>query len=295
MSRIFDALRRAGAEQTGVDFADTMSVATKVFEAQMEEGKFPVPEAEPEVFEDGALPTADEIRAQFPTVPVVIPPTSRLVFAAQPNSLAVEKFRFLAVRLREMRQSRPLQKVLITSSIPEEGKSLVSANLAGVIARKRQKVLLIEGDLRRPVLADQFGVNNLPGLAEWLQGTSEKVGNIYRLEEAGLWFMPAGEPPERTIELMQSGRMAQLMEQLTTLFDWIIVDSPPLLPLADTTLWSRFTDGTLLVSREGKTEKAHLERGLDALKKSDLLGVVLNGCTHTDQKSYYQRYMPKSK
>jgi capsular exopolysaccharide synthesis family protein len=300
MSRIFDALRRAGAEQTGVEYADTMSVATKVFEAQRPSaGKSSdTPAAVPGFALDAAesaSSSVDQIRSQFPRIEVVLPPGSRLVFASQPDGLAVEKFRFLAVRLREMRQTRPLQKVLITSTIPEEGKSLVSANLAGVTARKQQKVLLIEGDLRRPVLAEGFGIRKLPGLAEWLKQGAEKASNIYRLDGAGFWFMPAGEPPADTTELMQSGRLAHLMQQLSALFDWIIVDSPPLLPLADTTLWSRFTDGTLLVAREGKTEKTQLERGLETLKKADLLGVVLNGCTHPDQKNYYQRYMPHSK
>jgi Mrp family chromosome partitioning ATPase len=85
------------------------------------------------------------------------------------------------------------------------------------------------------------------------------------------------------------------MGQLANLFDWIIVDSPPLLPLADTTVWARVTDGTLLVAREGKSEKKQLQRGLEALKKSDLLGVVLNGCINPDHKSYYQRYAPTVK
>ena len=80
------------------------------------------------------------------------------------------------------------------------------------------------------------------------------------------------------------------MGQLATMFDWIIVDSPPLLPLADTTVWARLTDGTVLVAREGITEKSQLERGLEILKKSDLLGVVLNGCTNPNHRNYYQRY-----
>ena len=94
---------------------------------------------------------------------------------------------------------------------------------------------------------------------------------------------------------MQSGKLAQLVAQMAAWFDWIIVDSPPLLPLADTTVWSRFTDGVLMVAREGKTEKAQLQRGLDLVKKSDLLGVVLNGCTNSNEKSYYQRYSPQTK
>jgi len=231
----------------------------------------------------------------FPSLEVSVLPSSRMVFLNEPDSLAAEKFRFLGVRLRQLQQSRPLKKVLVTSTIPEEGKSTVSANLAGVLARRKQSVLLIEGDLRRPTLAQQFGLGRLAGLGEWLQSGRQTVSNVYRLEGPDFWFMPAGNPPENPLELLQSGRLSYLMGQLANLFDWIIVDSPPLLPLADTTVWSRVTDGTLLVAREGKSEKKQLQRGLEALKKSDLLGVVLNGCAHPDHKSYYQRYSPTTK
>jgi capsular exopolysaccharide synthesis family protein len=228
----------------------------------------------------------------FPSLEVMPANSSRLVFMTEPDSLAAEKFRFLGVRLRQLQQSRPLKKVLVTSTIPEEGKSTVSANLAGVLARRKQSVLLVEGDLRRPTLAQQFGLGRLAGLGEWLQSGRQTVTNVYRLEGPDFWFLPAGNPPENPLELLQSGRLSYLMGQLSNLFDWIIVDSPPLLPLADTTVWSRVTDGTLLVAREGKSEKKQLQRGLEALKKSDLLGVVLNGCAHPDHKSYYQRYSP---
>ena len=103
-------------------------------------------------------------------------------------------------------------------------------------------------------------------------------------------LMPAGQPPINPLELMQSPRLSALMSQLSNLFDWIIVDSPPLLPLADTTVWARLTDGALLVVREGTTEKGPLQRGLDILRKADLLGVVLNGSTNTNHRNYYQRY-----
>jgi len=231
----------------------------------------------------------------FPSLEVSVTPASRLVYFTEPDSLAAEKFRFLGVRLRQLQQTRQLKKVLVTSTIPEEGKSLVSANLAGVLARRKQRVLLIEGDMRRPTLAAQFGLGRLAGLAEWLQSGQPTPSNIYRLGGPGLWFLPAGNPPANPLELMQSGRLSQLMKQLSTLFDWIVVDSPPLLPLADTTVWARLTDGTLLVAREGKSQKKQLQRGLEALKTSDLLGVVLNGCTHTDHENYYQRYSPGTK
>jgi len=102
--------------------------------------------------------------------------------------------------------------------------------------------------------------------------------------------MPAGTLPTNPLELMQSGSLSRLMGQLANMFDWIIVDSPPLLPLADTTVWARMTDGILLVVRQGKTQKSLLQRGLEMVKKSDLLGVVMNGCTDSNLTNYYQAY-----
>lgn len=302
MSRIFDALQRSGAERSGIEYPDMVSVVTEVFEAPREQAPAErfvndspavAPQAEPV---KPVKEVADTTSLGFPSLETSIAPSSRLVFLTEPESLAAEKFRFLGVRLRQLQQSRPLKKLLVTSTIPEEGKSLVSANLAGVLARrKKQRVLLLEGDLRRPVLAEQLGLGKLPGVAEWLQSDLHTVANVYHLEETGFWFMPAGSPPANPLELLQFGRLSELMAQLTAYFDWIIVDSPPLLPLADTTVWSRVTDGALLVVREGKTEKAQLKQGAEVLKKSQLLGVVLNGGTHPNHKNYYQRYTAGSK
>lgn len=300
MSRVFDALQRSGAERSGVEYPDAISVITELLEAPTEP-QSPAqqpeqPETETSRVEQPVMALVTQTPAshdlsELPALNVSVMPTSRLAFFKEPDSLAAEKFRFLGVRLRQIQQSRPLKKVLVTSTIPEEGKSFVAANLAGVLARRKQKVLLIEGDLRRPSLGVQFGLGRLAGLGEWLQGDHRKVSNIYRLEGPGFWFMPAGDPPQNPLELMQSGSLSQLIAQLSNMFDWIIIDSPPLLPLADTTVWSRMTDGTLLVAREGKTQKAMLERGLEGIKKSDLLGVVLNGCTNSPEKNYYQSYL----
>ncbi|PYX70359.1 MAG: hypothetical protein DMG78_19180 [Acidobacteria bacterium] len=186
-------------EQTGVEYPDTVSVATQVFEMPEKEEEAP----------SSSLPV-------FPSVDVSLVASSRLVVLTEPETLAAEKFRFLGVRMRQLQQTRPVKKVLVTSTIAEEGKSLVSANLAAVLAsRKRHRVLLIDGDLRRPVLADKFGVGTLNGLAEWLQGESQIVTNIYHLEEPDFWLMPAGHPPTNPLELMQSGRLSALMAQLT--------------------------------------------------------------------------------
>jgi capsular exopolysaccharide synthesis family protein len=299
MSRIFDALQRSGFEQTGVEYPDLMSVATEVLEAPQEQTSSNGVVAERPVDIQPAATPRPGTPSQEPGTSVVpslhslkveVPSNSRLVYFTDPNSLAAEKFRFLGVRLRQLRQNRPLKKVLVTSTIAEEGKSLVSANLAGVLARRKERVLLIEGDLRRPSLMERFGLSSLSGLAESLQSGQHTTPNSYHLDGPDLWLMPAGEPPSNPLELMQSGRLSQLMTQLAPLFDWVIIDSPPLLPLADTTVWQRFADGTLLVVREGKTQKNALQRGIEILKKGDLLGVVLNGSSNSNHQDYYQRY-----
>ena len=302
MSRIFDALQRSGTEQSGIAYPDMVSVATEVFEAPERESSAdqtgtdqPPPSPTPVQVQlaEALAPEGERegrVLAEFPSVEVRVAPLSRLVYFTEPDGLAAEKFRFLGVRLRQLQQNRLLKKVLVTSTIPKEGKSSVSANLAGVLAQRKQNVLLLEGDLRQPVLAQQFGLGRLAGLGEWLQSGLRTVSNMYHLGALGFWLMPAGDPSANPIELMQSGRLSELMGQLSTMFDWIIVDSPPLLPLADATVWARLTDGILLVAREGMTEKAQLQHGLEILKKSDLLGVVLNGCISPNVKNYYQRY-----
>jgi capsular exopolysaccharide synthesis family protein len=310
MSRIFDALQRTGIEQSGVKYPDLVSIVTQVLEAPALTAPFrdePVLREEvtsqrsaeenqvvelPHIDEDERKPYS-EVLADFPTLNVTPNPSTRLVCITEPDSLAAEKFRFLGVRLKNLQKSRLFKKVLVTSTIPEEGKSLVSANLAAVLAKRKKRVLLIDGDLRRPVLAKQFGLGELAGLAQWLQGDRRSLSNIYYLSELGFWLMPAGSVPENPIELMSSTALGQMMERLSELFDWIIVDSPPILPLADTTVWARVTDGILLVARVGKTEKAQLKRGLEIIKKSDIIGVVLNGSEHTSR-DYYARYVAKA-
>ena len=311
MSRIFDALQRSGTEESGIEYPDMLSVATEVFEAKAHQI---TPEPAPSVLSDALselglaeglaeapaskLPTvevANELFPSFPPIEVTVTPTSRLVSFTEPNGLAAEKFRFLGFRLRQLQQSRPLKKVLITSSIPQEGKSMVAANLACTLANRRgKKTLLLDGDLRQPTLATRFGLGKIPGICEWLQGESGPTTSIYQVEDTRLWILPAGSTPRNPLELMQSGKLSSLMLQLTTWFDWIVIDSPPLMPLADTSIWMRQADGVLLVARQGVTERDLLKRGLEAMEPSKLLGTVLNASTKTAPSDYYYQALVKS-
>ena len=131
--------------------------------------------------------------------------------------------------------------------------------------------------------------DGFPGLCEWLSGKTENI-NIYRLESLGLWILPAGSAPQNPLELMQSGKLPSLMEQLESWFDWIVIDSPPVLPLADASIWSRLSDGILLVTRKGITEKQQLQRGIEAIERSKLLGALVNSSSNVAHSDYYQRY-----
>ena len=294
MSNIFDALQRAEAESAGAGGLN-LSLATELLrsaELKMRESAL-VLEQQPKIDAFDAnppAPTSPDGLDGCPVLPISIPEESRLVAVAEEGSLGAEKFRFLAVRLRHLRQNRALKKILITSTIPQEGKSTVAANLACTLARrKNQKTLLLEGDLRRPNIVNQFGIGKLPGLCEWLSGKRDSV-NICKLEGLELWILPAGAAPENPLELMQSGKLSLLMEQLEAWFDWIVIDSPPVLPLADTSIWSRLSDGILLVTRKGITEKQQLQRGLEAIEKSKILGALVNSSTTAAHSDYYQRY-----
>jgi capsular exopolysaccharide synthesis family protein len=181
-----------------------------------------------------------------------------------------------------------LKRLLITSSIMQEGKSLVSSNLAITLARHEiQRVLLIDGDLRKPVLASRFGLGNCPGLTEFLSGEGPAEKFIYHLENLGVDLMPAGMIPDNPLELLQSAMLGSMLTRMSAVFDWIIIDSPPLVPVADANVWGRVTDGMLLVTRQGVSERKMLEKGLKPLDNPALLGVVFNGLTDSHHHYYY--------
>ena len=230
---------------------------------------------------------------QFQSLQVSITSQSHLVSITDGGSPAAEAFRLLGVRLRHLRRDRTFKKVVITSTIPQEGKSMVAGNLACTLAQKtQQKILLLEGDVRRPSLSKMFGIGKNPGLCEWLEGEGRLESSIYHLAEPGLWIMPAGSAPSNALELLQSGKLSKMLDQLTTWFDWIIIDSPPVLPLADTSVWMRLADGVLLTTRQGITMKGQLQKGLEAIEPKKLIGALVNSSKNAANSDYY--YGPSS-
>jgi protein-tyrosine kinase len=314
MSQIFDALLRAETERSGSASA-TLADATELLrnaERQAsskwapstviyanEEASSEAPVAlvqEVDLRDTGILDAGKDrglegdptIWSQFKTRKLSSSPNGRLVTLTTKASATSEAFRLLGVRLRDLRHTRPLKKLLLTSTVPQEGKSTVAANLACALAHKSgERVLLVEGDVWRPSLTALFELGTIPGLRDLLEEHGGLTEGIFHLEEAGIWMLPAGTTPATPLGLLQSQRLPVLMEQLSTLFDWVIIDSPPVLPMADTSIWTRFADGILLVVRQGTTEKQQLEKGVRALDSEKLIGALLNCSKASTYKSYY--------
>ena len=121
-----------------------------------------------------------------------------------------------------------------------------------------------------------FELSSAPGLCECLAGERVLRSTIVRLQGKGIWILPAGKPSVNPLELIQSTKLPALIDELNSRFDWIIIDSPPVLPLADTSAWARLADGILLVTRPGKTEKRKLRAGVEAIEPQKLIGAILN-------------------
>lgn len=317
MSRIFDALQRAEGERDSTestallkgpellreaerrassDWEAVVSVTETEAIPEEENGParalFAAIAADVKAPSSGSVLTAGErtkASNRFQSLPISVPQESHLACFLDRKSPTAEAIRLLTVRLRDMRRTRPLKKVVITSTIPREGKSTIASNLACALARRtEERVLLVEGDVRRPVVSRIFGFDQHPGLCDLLRNEKPLSDCAFRLDEACLWVLPAGNTAgSNPLELLQAQKLTAVMDQLSTSFDWIIIDSPPILPMADTSIWMRLSDGVLLVTRQGVTEKKQLKKGLEALEPNKVLGALLNGSKASPYSKYY--------
>jgi protein-tyrosine kinase len=221
-----------------------------------------------------------------------------LFFNQEENALGTEQFRTLRSRLYQMREKSSLKKILITSALPQEGKSFVAANLAQVLVRQHgRRVLLVDGDLRVARLHVALGTASSPGLADYLLGESDEFSIMQRGPMENLFFIPCGRTVAHPAELIANGRLKMLMQRVETLFDWIIVDSPPAVPVSDASQLANFCDGVLMVVRSNATPYDTAQRARQEFQGKTLVGVVLNGITRADTYSryYYEVYEKTAK
>ncbi len=201
-----------------------------------------------------------------------------LVSDSQAHALGAEEFRTLRSQLYLIHEKQALRTLLITSALPQEGKTFIAANLANIIVRQpERRVLLVDADLRWSRLHQVLGAPSTPGLSDYLQGEAEEFSILQRGPQGNLFFIPGGKAAPNPAELIANGRLKSLLQRLAPVFDWIILDSPPVVPVSDSSLLAGSCDGVLMVVRAGATPFDMAQRARDEFRSKRLLGVVLNG------------------
>jgi protein-tyrosine kinase len=200
------------------------------------------------------------------------------VFEGQDEgNLGAERFRTLRSRLYQIASTRTLRKLVITSTVPAEGKTFVVTNLAQSIVRQpERRVLLIDGDLRASRLHLSLGTSRSPGLAEYLRGEADACSVVQMGENSNLGLIAGGREVSNPSELLLNERLKGLLDLVTPLFDWVILDAPPSLPVHDASIIADLCDGVLFVVRAGVTDFEMAAKASEDFQEKNLLGTVLN-------------------
>jgi polysaccharide biosynthesis transport protein len=228
-------------------------------------------------------------------------PSPELIVFHEPWSVVTEAFRSLRTSVLFSTPEAPPKVLLVTSAGMGEGKTIISTNLAATLAESGSRVLLIDGDMRHPSCHPNLGVDNERGLSSFLTGQLALEEVMHALEQPRLWFVAAGPTPPNPAELLGSARMRDAIASLREQFDFIIVDSPPVIPVTDGVVLSREVDGVVLVVKGHDTPREMVRRARDSLQLANahILGVVINNVDfgwgdffHYDQ--YYGYYAQPS-
>ncbi len=228
----------------------------------------------------------------IPVEEINFEPLSRIVFYTDPRGVAADRFRFLRMRIRELSGARKLKSLLVTSALSLDGKSTVSLNLATALAERGQTpVLLLEADLYHPTLAVRLGLKAGPGLTECLSSGLGPLAAIRRIEPLAWYFLPAGSQLADPSDLLHGDGFPTIMQALLPHFKWIVIDSPPVVPVADTLALARHADASLLVVRAGQTPSDAVESAFESLGANHVMGVILNGVEGLERLySKYNKY-----
>ncbi|MFB7155374.1 MULTISPECIES: CpsD/CapB family tyrosine-protein kinase [unclassified Lysinibacillus] len=211
----------------------------------------------------------------------------KLVTISDSKSIISEQFRTIRTNITFSMSDTDLKTILVTSSIPAEGKSTTVANIGIVFAQEGKKVLIIDADMRKPTLHHTFHAENVTGLSNVLTRQSPIYDVIQETPIDGLNIMTSGPTPPNPSELLASNQLKALILEVSRDFDLIFFDAPPLLPVTDAQILSNKCEGTLLIVNSGVVEKMQLQKAHSILKASQakLLGAVLNNCEM--QSEYY--------
>jgi len=223
----------------------------------------------------------DELQSRHRSHSTWNPDSSSDVFSPVHGGNGAEQFRTLRSRLYQLRSSQPLHTLLVTSSLAGEGKTFVTSNLVRAIVRQAERrVLVIDADLRCSQLHIILGAPAAPGLSDYLRGGTDEPSVIQHGGAGNLCFIPSGNRASNPSELLSNGRFKTLLDRVTPAFDWVIIDSPPCLPVADAGVIANLCDGVLLIVRAAVTPSAVILKSRQELKERNVVGVVLNAVAH---------------
>ncbi|GAA2726858.1 polysaccharide biosynthesis tyrosine autokinase [Cellulomonas aerilata] len=211
------------------------------------------------------------------------------VMQVEPHSQTAEAYRRLRTNLRFLDFAGPLHSVVVTSPLPGDGKSTTSTNLALSLAEGPARVLLVDADLRRPSVAEYLGLEGSVGLTTVLIGGADLHEVVQPYGEGNLDVLPSGAIPPNPTQLLSSPAMVDLLAQMVASYDLVILDSPPLLPVADSAILARLADGALVVAAARKTRRPQLAEAIGSLNAvgAVCLGVVLNRVARRETEGYY--------
>jgi protein-tyrosine kinase len=297
MSRIHEAIKKATEERAATTTSDPALAPEMV--PGFPDGSSGAPVALPDLAAGtGPLPARasgflryDDLRARCAHPEWQPDPNVNVFFNKGLSPQATEQFRTLRTRLYQLRNSQPLRTVLVTSAVAGEGKTFVANNLAqSIVHQPDRRALVVDADLRCARLHLSLGAPRTPGLTEYLRGEADEMAIIQQGQEGDLCFIPAGSEVTNPSELLSNGRLKKLIDLLTPVFDWIIVDSPPCLPVADASILSSICDGVVLVVRAGSTRTEVTQKARRELQERNVVGVVLNALDESTLKhsQYYQ-------
>jgi len=222
-------------------------------------------------------------------------PNSRLISLHDLRSPITEHYRKLYTKLLFVARERSYKTIAVTSATMGEGKTLTSLNLALIMAQDlEQNILIADCDLRRPMVDQTLGLSPRHGIADVIQGKVDIRSAILKIPSANLYVLPAGGPPENPAEILVAKEMRPLIERLRNRFDFVIIDTPPVVPLADQNFLSELVDGFILVVRAGKTPRDIVIAALESINTDNILGIVFNGVDKSISSNYYYGYYSKS-
>jgi capsular exopolysaccharide synthesis family protein len=230
----------------------------------------------------------DELTVKEFTIPRG--PEERLVSINAPGSIGAEMLRTLSARLRQAQKRHSIKKLLVTSAVPGEGKTVIAANLSITLALHQKSVLLIDGDLRSASLSRWFDIVDDSFVSAWRDQGVHRLPLLRKAERLSLWVVPAGKPGEMPGDILQSSEFADALAAIEPDFDWIVIDSPPLVPFSDAGILASLSDAVVLVTRKGVTPKNALRDVLKSFDKSKIIATILNGADVPSHKYYHEYY-----